>query len=1044
MNFEEVFLNPPRENRIHPFWFWNGDITKEEIEHQITEMAEKGLGGMFICPRQGQTVPYLSKKWFELIEFACQKAADNGLETWLYDEYPYPSGMSGGEVLLMHPEAGHMLLHHYTYEVTGGVEFTKELGFEEILYAAAVPLVDGCGDLSCRIDLKDSIGNLQMTEIYQKTGLTAYNNKRYFTYGPTEVLTVTLPEGYWKIEVYTQAPLGDFKYYGGFFDPCNPQAVRTFLETTHVKYAKQIGSSFGKTVFGMFSDEVGMLSPIPWSKRVPEEFEKRKGYSLIENMPALHDKTWKNAYKVRYDMYDVIHQIFVESYHKQVADWCQENHLSYATEVPFMRLSTQRYSTIPGGDTAHEKAGKSLEWIYDKYLRHFRYSANAVGSLAKQLNRKQALIESFHSVGWTMTMQDAKWMIDRLGCSGINMFNFHAFYYTIDSITKHDAPPSQFLQNPYWKEYRNLADYVGRMSAFVSCTRDMGSIAVLDPAPTLWSLLGDPFQGFPYSGEDAEEETLCNQIRDDWVYTTKTILLNQMQYDHLDSEMLPQFLVKNGRLEMGRASYRLVVVPSSFFYENDALIKLTEFIVGGGHLLFLGRLPDKSLDSGISDEEMAARWKALTTKYPEQVTFLPAMGALKDAGLEKKMMDCCKKVADEPFEICIPEENRKEFITSMRTDKEGNTYILLANQGRNYVKAAIKNKRKHKVFKAIQYCMDTGKSQILGTVSDELLLEFAPLESKCICFSSEIGEKTQLTQKLNHITISTKGAMPIEIEGGNILRIEQFGMSLDRENWIDTEVKTFVEQCTEHTILKSEQIKFKSDFGTPREMEINYPIKAYYRTAFHIKENTGKISLLLDKRTITGKHVIYINGTSIKECEFEAVFINDQNNRICDISKWVIHGKNALEVEVEVTKESDGIRDPLYLCGDFGVNDKRELIQKPKMAKFSVDFTEGFPYYSGTLTYTKEFTFNWEKQPEVFLLDFDFKDTCLECLEVQVNGHSLGVRAFTPYQWECKREFLVDGLNTIKIIRINTLANMLDGTYFDYDTHKLISINSTK
>ena len=86
MIFKEEFQNPPVEYRIKPFWFWNGDITKEEISHQIKEMADKGLGGMFICARQGMTIPYLSKEWFEMVEYACAEARRYGLEAWLYDE----------------------------------------------------------------------------------------------------------------------------------------------------------------------------------------------------------------------------------------------------------------------------------------------------------------------------------------------------------------------------------------------------------------------------------------------------------------------------------------------------------------------------------------------------------------------------------------------------------------------------------------------------------------------------------------------------------------------------------------------------------------------------------------------------------------------------------------------------------------------------------------------------------------------------------------------------------------------------------------------
>lgn len=99
MAWIDDFKNPPAENRIKPFWFWNGDMDKKEIDRQLKEMVDKGLGGAFICARQGLSIPYLSKEWFELVKYAGEKAAEYGIETWLYDEYPYPSGMSGGEVL---------------------------------------------------------------------------------------------------------------------------------------------------------------------------------------------------------------------------------------------------------------------------------------------------------------------------------------------------------------------------------------------------------------------------------------------------------------------------------------------------------------------------------------------------------------------------------------------------------------------------------------------------------------------------------------------------------------------------------------------------------------------------------------------------------------------------------------------------------------------------------------------------------------------------------------------------------------------------------
>ena len=59
----------------------------------------------------------------------------------------------------------------------------------------AFPVRNGAPDWDAGIDLTKDIGVLQTEEIYQITGLTMYNNKRFFSAGPQSVLSVILPEG---------------------------------------------------------------------------------------------------------------------------------------------------------------------------------------------------------------------------------------------------------------------------------------------------------------------------------------------------------------------------------------------------------------------------------------------------------------------------------------------------------------------------------------------------------------------------------------------------------------------------------------------------------------------------------------------------------------------------------------------------------------------------------------------------------------------------------------------------------------------------------
>ena len=171
---------------------------------------------------------------------------------------------------------------------------------------------------------------------------------------------------------------------------------------------------------------------------------------------------------------------------------------------------------------------------------------------------------------------------------------------------------------------------------------------------------------------------------------------------------------------------------------------------------------------------------------------------------------------------------------------------------------------------------------------------------------------------------------------------------------------------------------------------------------------------------------------------FQYRFINDEHNLVADISNLLKEGNNTVEIEVEAERESDGLKDPIYLLGNFGVSDNHVLIRQPEKAVFDSHYIKGFPYYSGDMTFENEMVF--DKCDGTVNVSFDFYDTCMDCLELKINGTSLGVRAFTPYQWKCQAELLKQGKNHVELIRTNTLANMLEGTYFDYDKHELVNI----
>ena len=95
---EEKLSAPSSEYRSVPFWSWNDELDLNELQWQIHEMKEKGIGGFFMHARGGLKTPYMSEKWMECVKACIEEAKQLDMEAWLYDEEGWPSGFAGGAV----------------------------------------------------------------------------------------------------------------------------------------------------------------------------------------------------------------------------------------------------------------------------------------------------------------------------------------------------------------------------------------------------------------------------------------------------------------------------------------------------------------------------------------------------------------------------------------------------------------------------------------------------------------------------------------------------------------------------------------------------------------------------------------------------------------------------------------------------------------------------------------------------------------------------------------------------------------------------------
>src|SRR4030042_1602495 len=104
-SLKQSFVHPKSEHRTIPFWVWNDRVTREAIDLQLEDFKKQDFGGVFLHPRYGLITEYLSQEWFDLVQYAVQKAKSLGMTIWLYDENSFPSGFAGGHVPARMPES---------------------------------------------------------------------------------------------------------------------------------------------------------------------------------------------------------------------------------------------------------------------------------------------------------------------------------------------------------------------------------------------------------------------------------------------------------------------------------------------------------------------------------------------------------------------------------------------------------------------------------------------------------------------------------------------------------------------------------------------------------------------------------------------------------------------------------------------------------------------------------------------------------------------------------------------------------------------------
>ncbi len=557
------FRDPPPGYGEVPFWWWTGDpLDVDRLTWHLDQLHEKGISGVQVnyahedtpgWPTYAAEPPIFSDAWWRVwgqVAEACrQRGMGIGLSTYTLD-WPSADNLFR-RLFYSRPELNALKLEPLPRQRFTSGQAVQVAVPSDLVAARAYPVKDGQvqrGGVDLRARIRD--GRLEWTA----------------------------DEGEWELwlvraerQANTLNPL-----LTGIGDTIIRDFYQRFQEATPNRSAE------GLNYF--FNDElhIGAGARV-WTIDFADEFQRRKGYSLFEVLPALWADLGPVTPKVRIDYADVRMALMEERYFQPIFQWHASRGLIFACDSGGRGLQPDefgdyfratRWYSAPGHDTP----GGHADLIKGKVS----------SSIASLYRRPRVWLEGYHSLGWGATPERLMFATRENYLYGCTLLNLHGLYYTTHGSFWEWAPPCHHFRMPYWEHMGVFLKYFERLSYLLSQGTFVADVAVLYPVA--------PFE----AGLDGGKAT---QIAFD---TGRALMAAGVNFEFLDADSLARATVGGARLATADSSYRALVFPAMEAVRWSSLQKAAAFAQSGGLVVSVGALPLASDRAGREDPDLDA------------------------------------------------------------------------------------------------------------------------------------------------------------------------------------------------------------------------------------------------------------------------------------------------------------------------------------------------------------------------------------------------------------------------------------------------------
>jgi len=971
------FQEPDSILRPAPFWAINDRISPEETARQMEDMISVGFSGGFFHSRSGLITEYLGPEWFAAMKAALKVAHEKDGYLWLYDEDLWPSGNAGGLVAAMKDE------------------YRSATLAAELLWPGELPSGEKDSEFRAAYVVEhDGLNLLKAERISYQEACSRLDTERL-------VLS----------RVYGQAT----GWWGGesYANLLHPEAVQQFVKLTHGRYREQLGEEFGKRIPGIFTDEPLLTrarNALPWYDGLPEVYQGWTGREFWADVPYMFFDG-PECRKVRLLVHRTILRQFCEAYSKPIFEWCEANNIAHAGHFDSEDHFREQIASNCGGVMAHYRY-QQLPGIDHlcRVTEPVLLTIRQVSSAARQLGRRRVLTEIFGVSRHTNSFEDFKWLGDYDLVLGANFLCPHLTLYSARGRRKRDYPPNWNYQQTYWKELNPLNNYFARLGYALTCGEAQVDVLLLH---SIESATATHRFGLKSTQVTPDEDLTAITRLDLALRRALDAILNAGYDCDLGDENYIEEMgsIEGDRFRIGKMSYSVVVVPPSQTWRPTTFERLKQFAANGGKLIFLGETPAE-----LDCEPAARGWQQLA----KRAMVIPSSRRQIQEAVEKVaprsfiLRDPNGKIAAKTYvQHRIDRDQEIFFIVNSDTERAEEYVLTLMGAARNPV--------------AIWNPVDGSRSAVTALkVGKDLRYAFTlpPVGSLLLVLGPGADDGVQPVPSLPDLAegkvIPLPRAWDFSRSEENVLVLDRIAAALDGgKTWWGEEMEFRVRRRLAEHFGTTDSLAWQPWVAARKGVFKGKGGDVILRYRFNSAlDRPASAFLVVEDLT---KGAVSVNGKPVDLSR--AGWHWDHDFGKVEITDLVKRGENLVDYRVAYDFLTEV--EPAYIVGDFGVRLKdhfsAEIIAEPKQLRIGSWQEQGYPFYSGGMTYRTSFNLTPRPRIRTFLR---LTRPSGILFKVRLNGQEAGKILWRPYLVELT-PFLKAGANSLEIEVISSRQNSL-------------------